>query len=115
VTCRRAPPPRSPHALAIRWKWENSRLGPPGRRARLQGATLRDRLPACLRDALSGPAARRFTSLYLLVDEWVGEIADRTVHGVLQLGWAPDQAGDHRGQMAINVKPNGCSCAGSCA
>jgi Protein of unknown function (DUF2867) len=69
--------------------------------------TLRARLPADLRDARSGPAARRFTSLYLLDDEWAGEIANRTVHGVLHLGWAPDEAGEYRGEMAVYVKPNG--------
>ena len=29
------------------------------------------------------------------------------MHGVLHLGWVPDGAGGHRGQMAVLVKPNG--------
>jgi hypothetical protein len=71
--------------------------------------TLRDRLPADLRDAPSGPesGALPFTSLYLTDDEWAAEIVNRTVHGVMHLGWVPDRAGGCRGQMAVYVKPNG--------
>jgi hypothetical protein len=70
--------------------------------------TLRDRLPADLRDA-AGPdfAALPFSSLYLLDDEFAAEIANRTMHGVLHLGWVPDGTGGYRGQMAVLVKPNG--------
>jgi hypothetical protein len=72
-------------------------------------STLRDRLPEDLRDAPSGPASDEFpfVPLYLTDDEWAAEIANRTVHGVLHLGWVPDEAGGHRGQMAVLVKPNG--------
>ena len=35
------------------------------------------------------------------------EIANRTVHGVMHLGWVPDGTGGYRGQMAVLVKPNG--------
>jgi len=49
----------------------------------------------------------RFTSLYLLEDEWAAEIANRTVHGVMHIGWVPDGAGGYRGEMAVYVKPNG--------
>src|SRR4029453_2055732 len=35
--------------------------------------TLRDRLPTELREAPSGPDLHRFTSLYLLEDEWAAE------------------------------------------
>jgi hypothetical protein len=71
--------------------------------------TLRDRLPADLRVAPSGSDsdALPFTSLYLLADEWAAEIANRTVHGVVHVGWVPDPSGGHRGQMAVLVKPNG--------
>jgi len=71
--------------------------------------TLRDRLPADLRDAPSGPDfdALPATSLYLLEDEWAAEVANRTVHGVMHLGWVPDERGGYRGQMAVLVKPNG--------
>ena len=70
--------------------------------------TLRDRMPADLREH-PGPAfaALPFTSLYLLDDEWAAELANRTMHGVLHLGWVPDEHGGYRGQMAVLVKPNG--------
>ena len=71
--------------------------------------TLRDRLPADLRDAPSGPDfdALPFTSLYLLEDEWAAEIANRTMHGVMHIGRVPDATGGFRAQMAVYVKPNG--------
>jgi hypothetical protein len=71
--------------------------------------TLRERLPADLREADPGPEfdAIPFTSLYLLDDEWAAEGANRTMHGVLHLGWVPDGSGGYRGQMAVLVKPNG--------
>ena len=71
--------------------------------------TLRDRLPADLRDGPSGPDfdALPFSPLYLLDDEWAAEIANRTMHGVMHLGWVPDGSGGYRGQMAVLVKPNG--------
>src|SRR2546425_5776854 len=95
---------------AIRWRvgellgWDgpDAGLGP-------EVPTLRDRLPVDLRDAPSGPdfAALPFASLYLLDDEWASEIANRTMHGVMHIGWVPDQTGGYRGQMAVYVKPNG--------
>jgi hypothetical protein len=71
--------------------------------------TLRDRLPPDLRDAAPGPAfdALPFAPLYLLDDEWAAEVANRTMHGVMHLGWVPDGSGGYRGQMAVLVKPNG--------
>lgn len=71
--------------------------------------TLRDRLPEDLRSVPAGPDfdALPFTSLYLLGDEWAGEIANRTMHGVMHLGWVPDGNGRYRGQMAVLVRPNG--------
>jgi hypothetical protein len=71
--------------------------------------TLRDRLPADLRDGPSGPDfdALPFTSLYLTGDEWAAEIANQTMHGVMHIGWVPDEAGGFRAQMAVLVKPNG--------
>jgi hypothetical protein len=72
-------------------------------------ATLRDRLPADLRDAPRGPdlGAVPMTSLYLTGDEWAAEMANRTVHSVMHVGWVPDGTGGYRGQMAVLVKPNG--------
>jgi hypothetical protein len=71
--------------------------------------TLRDRLPPDLRDAASAPPSDGlgFVPLYLCDDEWALEIANRTVHGVLHLGWVSDDSGGWRGQMAVLVKPNG--------
>ena len=44
----------------------------------------------------------------MLDDEWAVEIANRTVHGVLHLGWVRDEDGPgYHGQMAVLVKPNG--------
>jgi hypothetical protein len=103
-------PSRAARALwAIRWKlgellgWDDPDAGLDAR-----VPSLRDRLPVDLREA-RGPEfdALPFTSLYLLDDEWAAEIANRTVHGVMHLGWVPDGAGGYRGQMAVLVKPNG--------
>jgi hypothetical protein len=95
--------------FAIRWKLgELLRLDGPDRGLRTCVATLRERLPEDLR-AASGPAfaALPFTPLYLLDDEWAAEIANRTMHGILHLGWLPDGAGSFHGQLAVLVKPNG--------
>ena len=95
---------------AMRWK-VGGLLGWDGPDAGLGSrvSTLRDRLPADLGDAPSGPDfdALPFTSLYLLEDEWAAEIANRTMHGVMHIGWVPDGTGGYRGQMAVLVKPNG--------
>jgi Protein of unknown function (DUF2867) len=96
--------------FAIRWKlgellgWDDPDTGIGSR-----VPTLRDRLPADLRDAPSGPdfVALPFTSLYLLDDEFAAEVANQTMHGILHLGWVPDGSGGYRGQMAVYVKPNG--------
>jgi Protein of unknown function (DUF2867) len=99
-------PSRAARALfAIRWKigellgWDDPDP---------QRPTLRDRLPEDLR-AAPGPDFDRlpFSSLYLLEDEWAAEIVNRTVHGVLHIGWVADGTGGYRGQMAVLVKPNG--------
>jgi hypothetical protein len=71
--------------------------------------TLRDRLPADLRDAPCPTfASMPFRSLYLTDKEFAAEAANRTMHGVLHLGWVPDEGGSgYRGQMAVLVKRNG--------
>ena len=94
--------------FAIRWKlgallgWDkpSSGIG-----ARVE--TLRNRLPIDLRDAPRGPDFGPFSSVYQLDDEWAAELANSTVHGVMHIGWVPDDAGGYRGQMAVLVKPNG--------
>ena len=71
--------------------------------------TLLDLLPADLRDAPRPKfAALPFTSLYMTDNEFAAEAANRTMHGILHLGWVPDESGNgYRGQMAILVKRNG--------
>jgi uncharacterized protein DUF2867 len=102
---------RAARALfAIRWKvgellgWDDAGDGLGAR-----VPTLRDRMPADLRDPPPAPASGTlpFSPLYVLADEYAAEIANRTMHGVLHLGWVPDGNGGYRGQMAVLVKPNG--------
>jgi Protein of unknown function (DUF2867) len=96
--------------FALRWKlgklfgWDDPNDGIGSR-----VPTLRDRLPEDLREADPGPkpTGLPFSPLYLLHDEWAAEIANRTMHGVMHLGWVPDGSGGYRGQMAVLVKPNG--------
>ncbi len=90
--------------LGERFGWDDADAGLGSR-----VPTLRDRLPEDLRDASSGPQfdTLPFRSLYLLEDEWAAEIANKTVHGVIHMGWVRDGTGGYRGQMAVLVKPNG--------
>ena len=96
--------------FAIRWKlgelfgWDGPESGVGSR-----VPTLRERLPADVREAPRGPdfEALPFRSLYMLEDEFAAEIANSTMHGLLHLGWVPDASGGYRGQMAVLVKPNG--------
>ena len=84
ATRRRARPVAPGRCSALRWKlgellgWDG-----PGHGVGARVPTLRDRLPADLRDAPSGPDfdALPFTSLYLLDDEWAAEIANRRCTG----------------------------------
>ena len=84
------------------WDDENAGLGS-------RVPTLRDRLPADLRDSSSGPASEAlpFAPVYMTDDECAMEIANRTVHGVVHVGWVEEDTGGYRGQMAVLVKPNG--------
>jgi uncharacterized protein DUF2867 len=94
---------------SIRWKlgellgWEDAGAGLGSR-----VPTLRDRLPADLRDT-PGPdfAALPFKPLFLAENEFAAEIANATMHGILHLGWVPDGRGGYRGQLAVLVKRNG--------
>lgn len=94
----------------IRWKlgellgWDDPDSGVGSR-----VPTLRDRLPADLRDAPAGPELPTvpMRSVYLTDNEWVAEMANRTVHSVMHISWVPDGSAGYRGQMAVLVKPNG--------
>lgn len=96
--------------FAIRWKlgawlgWDDPEAGVGSRVPKL-----RDRLPADLREGPAGPDFDKlpFTPVFLTDDECVAEMANKTVHGVLHLGWVQDEDGGYRGQMAVLVKPNG--------
>jgi hypothetical protein len=94
--------------FAIRWKLGALfRLDRPGGGLGARVPTLRDRLPEDLRAAPAPSAGALFSPLFLTGDEFAAEIANRTVHGVLHLGWVPDGAGGYHGQLAVLVKPNG--------
>ena len=94
----------------LRWKiggvmgWDD-----PGTGLGSRVTTLRDRLPDDLRggDPPPTPSEFPFTPLYITDDEWAGEIANETMHGVMHLSWVQDDDGGHRGQMAVLVKRNG--------
>jgi Protein of unknown function (DUF2867) len=95
--------------FALRWKiggllgWDDEDAGL-GRRV----PTLSDTLPAELHDTAPPPhSSLPFKPLYLLEDEYAAEIVNRTVHGVMHLGWVPSPDGGYRGQMAVLVKRNG--------
>jgi Protein of unknown function (DUF2867) len=96
---------------ALRWKlgallgWDDEEGGLGAR-----VASLRERLPQDLRDT-DPPAfaALPFRSLYVTDTEFAAEIANRTMHGVMHLGWVPSpgEADRYRVQMAVLVQPNG--------
>lgn len=103
-------PSRAARALwSLRWKLGDLfGLDDPGSGLGSRVTTLRERLPEDLRGA-PGPDFETlpFTSLYLTEDEFAAELANKTMHGVLHLGWVPDGGGGYRGQMAVYVKTNG--------
>jgi hypothetical protein len=72
-------------------------------------ASLRDRLPNDLRAAPHGSedASLPLTAVYELETESARELANRTVHTVMHLGWAQGPDGDYELRMAVLVKPNG--------
>lgn len=96
--------------FAARWRlgamfgWDKPREGLAGR-----VESLVDRLPHDLRQDAAGAAVPNtpFTMVYELADECVVELANRTVHDLLHLGWVPTDEGEHELRMAALVKPNG--------
>ena len=93
----------------VRWKigrllgWDDQTAGLGGR-----VTSLRERLPDELRAASSDPGVGTapFSVIYQLDDEFAAELANRTVHTVMHLGWVPCADG-YRGQMAVLVKTKG--------
>ncbi|TDO30658.1 uncharacterized protein DUF2867 [Kribbella sp. VKM Ac-2527] len=96
--------------FAVRWKlgallgWDKPSAGVGGR-----VASLRDRLPGDLRDAPCGPdnESMPLKAIYELDREAARELANKTVHTVMHLGWVQGANGDHELRMAVLVKPNG--------
>ena len=110
---RRAGPAGARRAVLweIRWKlgallgWDDEDEGLDGRVGSLSA-----RLPEDLRDTEPPQfTSLPFTSLYLTDDEFAAEIANKTMHGVMHLGWVPAAPGSdaYRAQMTVLVKPNG--------
>ncbi|NYI80962.1 DUF2867 domain-containing protein [Nocardioides panzhihuensis] len=97
--------------FAVRWALGRM-LGTDGDEQGLGGrvAPLRDRLPEDLRNS---PAPESdtipFHALYLTDREYAAEIANRTMHGVLHLGWVEDDSAPdgYSAQMSVLVRPNG--------
>jgi len=96
--------------FAVRWKlgallgWDKPSAGV-GERV----ASLRDRLPGHLRDAPRGPdnESMPLKPIYELDMESARELANKTVHTVMHLGWVQGGGGDYELRMAVLVKPNG--------
>ncbi|WP_405056744.1 DUF2867 domain-containing protein [Kribbella sp. NBC_01505] len=94
--------------FAFRWKlgalfdWDKPVLG-----SRVR--SLRDRLPVDLPAASAGLNDDRLPlePVYELEREAVGEIANKTVHALMHLGWMQGDGGDFELRMAVLVKPNG--------
>lgn len=111
---RAAGGPAGQHGLArslftVRWKlgallgWDKPSAGV-GKRV----ASLRDRLPNDIRDA-RGPdnESMPLTAVYELDKESARELANKTVHTVMHLGWVQRAHGDYELRLAVLVKPNG--------
>ena len=98
--------------FALRWKlgellgWDDEEDGIGGR-----VPTLRDRLPSDLRDGPSGPGTGSlpFRPLYLTGDEYAAEIANRTMHGVLHVGWVADGTGATAARWPCSSSPTAAS------
>lgn len=72
--------------------------------------TLRERLPQDLRHGPRGPdfATVPFVAVYQTDTEYVAELANRTVHALMHVGWIPDATGEtYHGVMTALVRPNG--------
>lgn len=95
--------------MALRWKL-GAVVGWDRREKAVGGAieSLRTRLPDDL-TARRGPdlATMPMTSVYQTDREWLAEMGNRTVHGLMHISWVPTVTGGYQGQMAVLTKPNG--------
>ncbi|WP_306368343.1 DUF2867 domain-containing protein [Nocardiopsis sp. CC223A] len=96
--------------FAVRWRlggllgWDDPASGTGGR-----VPSLRDRLPG---DLLAAPREEDrdgvpLKAVYETDTEAVSELANRTVHTLMHLGWARGADGDFELLMTVLVKPNG--------
>ena len=71
--------------------------------------SLRERLPADLRDRTEGLdfGSLPFVPLYRTDREAAAEVSNKTVHGVAHLAWVERGEGEFQGEMAVYVKPRG--------
>lgn len=97
--------------FAIRW-WIGRQLGWDREDAGVgtRVPSLRDRLPPDLGDRPRGPdfATVPFVAVYQTEQEYVAELANRTVHALMHIGWVPDATdGTHHAVMTALVRPNG--------
>jgi hypothetical protein len=96
--------------FAIRWRlgkifgWDKEDEGVKNR-----VASLRERLPDDLANGDRGPdfSDVPFRSVYMTDTEWVSELANRTVHALMHVGWVADGEGVYHAQMTALAKPNG--------
>ncbi|MFC9247714.1 DUF2867 domain-containing protein [Streptomyces sp. NPDC057136] len=96
--------------FAVRWKlgallgWDKPTAGVGARIT-----SLRDRLPSDLRDARRGQDtdAMPLKAVYEIGTESARELANKTVHTVMHLGWVRGANGDYELRMAVLVKHNG--------
>jgi hypothetical protein len=81
-------------------------------RLRIPGSnqtSLSERLPDELRNTAADLhfVSLPFASLYLTDLEFAAELSNRTVHGVMHMGWVELGEGSYQAQMAVYVKPRG--------
>lgn len=71
--------------------------------------SLADRLPSDLRGSAKDLCfvALPFVPLYRTDVEFVAELSNKTVHGLMHLGWVERSDGMFTGQMAVYVQPRG--------
>lgn len=97
--------------LPTRWLWQvRTALGRwLDRGGVVEHRSLQERLPDTLRGTADDVRFEHlpFVALYKTGDEFAAEISNKTVHGVMHLGWVQQGDDTYRGQLAIYVLPRG--------